>query len=99
MASPVYAKVFADVVAALNAVQPYDWATFLKTRLEGHGPGAPLEGLARSGYRLVYDEKPTEYLKSIETANRGVGTPAARKARLLKTLSNPMRLARAPQPV
>ncbi len=27
---------FEDVVKALNAVQPYDWATFLRARLDGH---------------------------------------------------------------
>ena len=36
---------FEDVVKALNAVQPYDWATFLRARLDGHGPGAPLDGV------------------------------------------------------
>jgi predicted metalloprotease with PDZ domain len=57
---------FEDVVAALNGVYPYDWAGFLHQRLEGHGPGAPLDGVKRGGYRLVYDEKPSEYLKSVE---------------------------------
>jgi predicted metalloprotease with PDZ domain len=55
---------FEDVVAALNAVQPYDWATFLRTRLDGHGPGAPLDGVARGGYRLVYTDTPSGYEKS-----------------------------------
>lgn len=50
-----------DVVAALNAVQPYDWAGFLKTRLASHGPGAPLDGLKRGGYQLAYTDKPTAY--------------------------------------
>ena len=57
---------FEDVVAALNSVMPYDWATFLHTRLEGHGPGAPLDGLTRGGYKLTYDDKQSEYLKSNE---------------------------------
>jgi len=43
---------FDDVVQALNGVQPYDWASFLRTRLDGHGP-AQLEGIARGGYKLV----------------------------------------------
>ncbi|HZK98537.1 MAG TPA: peptidase M61, partial [Caulobacteraceae bacterium] len=55
-----------DVVAALNAVQPYDWASFLRARLEGHGPGAPLDGLAHGGYRLTYTDVETDYLKSAE---------------------------------
>ncbi|MFA7262294.1 MAG: peptidase M61 [Caulobacter sp.] len=57
---------FDDVVAALNAVTPYDWAGFLKTRLEGHGP-APLDGLARGGYRLVWKDKPNAYAKAAES--------------------------------
>ncbi len=57
---------FEDVVAALNSVYPYDWATFLHERLEGHAKGAPLDGVARGGYKLVYDEKQSEYLKSAE---------------------------------
>ncbi|HKD24190.1 MAG TPA: hypothetical protein VKB71_19375 [Rhizomicrobium sp.] len=56
---------FGDVVRALNAVMPYDWANFLITRLDGLRP-APLDGITRGGYKLVYTEKPSEYLKSNE---------------------------------
>jgi predicted metalloprotease with PDZ domain len=61
---------FDDVVTALNAVQPYDWATFLHERLEGHGPGAPLDGLKRGGYRLVYTDTPTPYFKDAEARRK-----------------------------
>jgi predicted metalloprotease with PDZ domain len=61
---------FDDVVTALNAVEPYDWGKFLRDRLEGHGPGAPLDGLARGGYKLVYTETPTEYFKASETRRK-----------------------------
>ena len=57
---------FEDVVAALNKVQPYDWATFLRSRVDGHGPGAPLDGLARAGWKLVYRDTPTPFLKADE---------------------------------
>ena len=57
---------FDEVVAAMNAVAPYDWAGFFKARLTSHGPGAPLEGLARSGYRLVFTETPTEWFRNTE---------------------------------
>jgi predicted metalloprotease with PDZ domain len=57
---------FDDVVAALNAVEPYDWASFLRTRLDSHPAGAPLDGLARGGYRLVYMDTPTEYEKQLD---------------------------------
>ena len=55
---------FEDVVKALNTVEPYDWASFLHTRLEGHGPGAPLDGLKRGGYKLVYTDEQSPYAKA-----------------------------------
>ncbi|HXD20374.1 MAG TPA: hypothetical protein VN654_25335 [Vicinamibacterales bacterium] len=58
---------FDDIVAALNTVEPYDWAAFLKARLESHGPGGPLDGLKRGGYSLVYSETPTDYWRAGET--------------------------------
>jgi predicted metalloprotease with PDZ domain len=57
---------FEDVVHALNAVLPYDWAGFLRSRLDAHGPGAPVDGVRRGGYRLVFTEVPSEYWKSVE---------------------------------
>ncbi|MBB5746161.1 M61 family metallopeptidase [Brevundimonas variabilis] len=53
------------VVQTLNDVVPHDWATFLRTRLDGHGPGAPLDGLTRGGWRLVYSETPSDYQKTL----------------------------------
>jgi predicted metalloprotease with PDZ domain len=48
----------------------YDWASFLRQRLDSHGPGAPLDGVARGGYRLVYTDEPTELFKTQETQRR-----------------------------
>ncbi len=53
------------VVQTLNGVVENDWATFLRTRLDGHGPGAPLDGLTRGGWRLVYTDTPTDYQKTL----------------------------------
>ncbi len=61
---------FDDVVAALNAVQPLDWAAFLRARLESNGPGAPLDGLARGGYRLVFTDVESDYQKSVEAGRK-----------------------------
>ena len=55
-----------DVIRVLNAVQPYDWHTFLGQRLNGHAPSAPLDGLTRGGYTLTYDTHESEYLRSVE---------------------------------
>ncbi|MGH6887586.1 MAG: M61 family metallopeptidase [Rhizomicrobium sp.] len=57
---------FDDIVHALNAVLPYDWAGFLRTRLDSVNRPAPLDGLTRGGYRLVYTDKPSDFTKSNE---------------------------------
>ncbi|MBU1347022.1 MAG: peptidase M61 [Alphaproteobacteria bacterium] len=61
---------FADVVAGLNAVTPYDWAGFLRSRLDAAGPDAtaPLDGLERGGYRLIYVEEPSSAEKSLSSS-------------------------------
>ena len=61
---------FGDVVAALNQVQPFDWAPFLRSRLDGHASGAPLDGLARAGWKLVYTDTPTDFSKASEERNK-----------------------------
>jgi predicted metalloprotease with PDZ domain len=55
---------FDDVVATLNQVASYDWRGFWTERLTNHGPGAPLTGIERSGWKLVYDETPSELVKA-----------------------------------
>ena len=55
---------FEDVVAALNAVQPHDWAGFLRERVERPDAPAPVGGFARGGYRLVFRETPNAYDQS-----------------------------------
>jgi predicted metalloprotease with PDZ domain len=61
---------FDDIVAGLEAVQPYDWADVLKQRLDGLAATAPLDGFARGGYRLTYDETETPFQKSAEARRR-----------------------------
>ena len=63
---------FADVVQSLNAVAPFDWEKFLTERLHGHGPGAPLDGLQRGGWKLVFTETPSEYVRSLEDQHKAV---------------------------
>jgi predicted metalloprotease with PDZ domain len=62
---------FEDVVAALNKVQPYDWASFLRTRVEDIAPKAPLDGLARAGWKLVYTDTPSEASKNADERIKG----------------------------
>jgi predicted metalloprotease with PDZ domain len=58
---------FDDVVAALNAVQPYDWSVFLHGWLDGVGDEVPLlSGIERSGWRLVYTDTPSRFQNAVE---------------------------------
>jgi len=57
---------FDDIVKALNAVEPNDWATFLRQRLDTFGKPVPLDGFHRGGYKLVYTDTPSDYQASIE---------------------------------
>jgi predicted metalloprotease with PDZ domain len=59
---------FDDVVNALNQVVAYDWRGFWTERLTNHGPGAPLGGIEGSGWKVTYDDTPSE----METGGAGV---------------------------
>ncbi|MEO6041343.1 MAG: peptidase M61 [Croceibacterium sp.] len=52
---------FDDVAAALGRVYPYDWAGFLRARFQAAGAPAPLAGLEKGGYRLVWKDQPNPY--------------------------------------
>ena len=47
---------FNDVVAALNKVQPYDWAKYFRTLVYELHPQVPLAGFTEGGYKLVYND-------------------------------------------
>lgn len=55
---------FDDVVATLNGVYRHDWATFLNTRMRTPGQPAPVGGIERAGYRLVWKDVPNAYDKA-----------------------------------
>jgi predicted metalloprotease with PDZ domain len=60
---------FDDVVAALDAIAPFDWGKFFASKLDGKQDGAPLEGLERGGYRLAYRSQPGDYWTSMEAVS------------------------------
>jgi predicted metalloprotease with PDZ domain len=53
---------FDDVVNALNQVVPYNWRGFWADRLTNHGPGAPLGGIDGGGWKLIYNDAPSEMI-------------------------------------
>ncbi len=63
---------FADIVRALKDVAPFDWEKYLNERLHGHGPDAPLAGLTRGGWKLVYTEVQSDYSRSLDDQRKTV---------------------------
>jgi predicted metalloprotease with PDZ domain len=61
---------FEEVVRTLNGVIEHDWTNFFDTRLHRRSEGAPLKGLERGGFNLVYRDYRTNFCKSFD-ANAG----------------------------
>jgi predicted metalloprotease with PDZ domain len=57
---------FEDVVVTLNDVAPYDWAGLLRERVGATSSHAPLGGIEREGWKLVYNDQPNASIKAIE---------------------------------
>jgi len=83
---------FDDIVETLNAVYAYDWATFLKDRFQTPAQPAPLTGIEKAGYRLVWKPDPNPYEKG-RTAGSGslnlqysLGVTLSKEGRVTATL-------------
>jgi predicted metalloprotease with PDZ domain len=61
---------FDDYVKALNAVAPFDWAYFLRERLDTHSGATLLDGIKRGGWKLVFTEKQSDLARANETTHR-----------------------------
>jgi predicted metalloprotease with PDZ domain len=61
-----------DVVATLNAVQPYDWSGYFDRKVNDVAEKAPLEGFTEGGYRLVYTDQPTSWWKAAEKVRENI---------------------------
>jgi len=60
-----------DVLSALNAIQPYDWAMFFDERIKQVAPRAPLGGIEGGGWKLVYKEKLPPMMEWQEQESKG----------------------------
>lgn len=60
-----------DVVTTLNKIEPYDWESFFKKRVDDVAKNAPLDGLERGGYKLVYGDTPNTVWRDGEVRSRG----------------------------
>jgi predicted metalloprotease with PDZ domain len=61
---------FEDVVAELNAIAPYDWARFLRERLDATPAPTPDEAVANSGWKLVYSDQPNRMDENSDNLTR-----------------------------
>jgi predicted metalloprotease with PDZ domain len=57
---------FEDLVKTLNTVQPYDWKEFFRTRVHDIEPKAPENGITQGGYRLVYNDSESDWMKHMD---------------------------------
>ncbi len=60
---------FDDLVKALNSVQAFDWAAFLRTRVYDVAPQVPENGITQGGYKLVYNDNQPEWMKHTDPTN------------------------------
>ena len=50
---------FDQLVSALNAVAPFDWATFFHTRLDSTAAEAPVGGIENGGWKVELNSQPS----------------------------------------
>jgi predicted metalloprotease with PDZ domain len=62
---------FDDVVATLNQIAAYDWRSFLRERLDSTAASAPLGGITRGGWKLVYGDDANEFLAAGDAVSGG----------------------------
>ncbi len=60
---------FSDVVTALDAIAPYDWAHYLRRHLDATDGSAPLDWIKRGGYRLAWRDTPNPYDAAVGKAD------------------------------
>jgi len=62
---------FDELVGALNAIAPFDWATFFHTRLDSTAPEAPTGGIENGGWKVEFSPEPAKL-----SGRRGAPTDA-----------------------
>jgi predicted metalloprotease with PDZ domain len=60
---------FNDIVEALNEVAPANWRAFLRERLDSTSRDNGMEALKAVGWRIRFDEKPSEYQEAADREN------------------------------
>lgn len=71
-APKVFPYTLDDVIKTLNSIAPNDWATLLQDLVEKTSTHAPLGGIERGGWKLVYSEIPNQFMAASEKVSGGV---------------------------
>src|SRR5207247_2134158 len=66
-----------DVDDALGRIAPYDWKGFFEARVYAVAPRAPLGGIEGGGWRLAYSPGRTDFIASLEKANKIIDASAS----------------------
>jgi predicted metalloprotease with PDZ domain len=61
-----------EVIAALNAVAPFEWKAYFRRHVERVAEAPPLEGINGGGWKLIYAEKPSDLFTTMEGLSKGV---------------------------
>lgn len=62
-----------EVIRDLNQVVKYDWAGFLHQRVDMINPHADLEGITRGGWKLAYQDHPSDSERTQRSVGRRSG--------------------------
>jgi predicted metalloprotease with PDZ domain len=64
-----------ELIADLNQVVKYDWASFIHDRIDNINPHADLAGIEQGGYKLVFTDKPSKSERTLSSisSRRGGG--------------------------
>jgi predicted metalloprotease with PDZ domain len=68
---------FVELVRALNEVVMHDWKGFLEKRLTATDAEPPLDGLRRSGWKMVLRDKAGELLKTRDADDKTINLTAS----------------------
>lgn len=55
-----------ELLAALNAIAPYDWRKHFDERLSSLSPRAPINGITAAGWKLTFNDTPNEAIQATE---------------------------------
>jgi len=51
---------FEELVASLNSIAPYDWATYFHNKLDSTSPDAPTGGIENGGWKVTFNAEPSK---------------------------------------